>query len=161
MERKDNWTKEEDLLLSTIILTKISKGETQLSGFTDVGLKLNRTAAACGFRWNSTIRHIYKKEILKAKLTKLRNKQSPSQPPKKYRDIEDIITYIQQVHNDLLAIESQIEVYRTKIRLVSLEIDSRRSERTLDALQNQEALTLLLAKAAELGLFEHNKKPAI
>ncbi|WP_411735117.1 RsfA family transcriptional regulator [Paenibacillus sp. M2] len=162
MVRKDNWTFEDDQLLATTILTNIAKGKTQLSAFTEVGLKLKRTHAACGFRWNSTVRHRYKSEISEAKLKKIKNKISPPSLLKdKPQTIEDIIRYLQAMYDDLQITESQIKIYQAKIQDVSLEIASRRSERSLDASQNKEALALLLTKAAELGLFEQNKKPAI
>jgi len=51
--RQDAWTSEEDRLLAEIVLTHIKKGSTQLKAFEETGSKLSRTAAACGFRWNS------------------------------------------------------------------------------------------------------------
>jgi prespore-specific regulator len=51
------WTKEEDQLLSEIVLHTISQGGTQLTAFSDVGKKIGRTAGACGFRWNAVLRN--------------------------------------------------------------------------------------------------------
>ena len=50
--RQDAWTHDEDLLLAEIVLRHIREGGTQLAAFEEVGKKLTRTSAACGFRWN-------------------------------------------------------------------------------------------------------------
>src|SRR5690606_5419511 len=42
-------------------------GSTQLNAFEEAGDKLNRTAAACGFRWNAVVRKRYEKELAEAK----------------------------------------------------------------------------------------------
>lgn len=65
--RQDAWTQEEDLLLAEVVLRCIREGGTQLQAFEEVGRKLSRTAAACGFRWNSAIRKQYKNGIEVAK----------------------------------------------------------------------------------------------
>lgn len=43
------------------------KAKTQLNAFEEVGDKLNRTSAACGFRWNAVVRHQYEKALALAK----------------------------------------------------------------------------------------------
>ncbi|MGB3889984.1 MAG: RsfA family transcriptional regulator, partial [Priestia megaterium] len=48
--RQDAWTHDEDLLLAEIVLRHIREGGTQLAAFEEVGKKLTRTSAACGFR---------------------------------------------------------------------------------------------------------------
>ena len=50
--RQDAWTQDEDLILAEIVLRHIREGSTQLIAFEEVGKKLVRTPAACGFRWN-------------------------------------------------------------------------------------------------------------
>ncbi|MBU8565109.1 RsfA family transcriptional regulator [Virgibacillus pantothenticus] len=65
--RQDAWTKDEDILLAETVLRYIKEGKTQLEAFKEVAHRLSRTAAACGFRWNATIRKQYQKEVLKAK----------------------------------------------------------------------------------------------
>lgn len=57
--RQDAWTEDEDILLAETILRYIRQGKTQLDAFQEVAEKLTRTPAACGFRWNSTIRKQY------------------------------------------------------------------------------------------------------
>ncbi|ALC91093.1 hypothetical protein AM500_15805 [Bacillus sp. FJAT-18017] len=65
--RQDAWTADEDLLLAEVILRNIREGGTQLQAFEEVGRKLSRTSAACGFRWNSHVRKQYKAGIEHAK----------------------------------------------------------------------------------------------
>lgn len=65
--RQDAWSNDEDLLLAEVVLRHIREGGTQLQAFEEVGKKLSRTAAACGFRWNSYVRKQYKSGIELAK----------------------------------------------------------------------------------------------
>ncbi|WP_078381000.1 RsfA family transcriptional regulator [Sutcliffiella halmapala] len=65
--RQDAWTQDEDLLLAEVVLRYIRDGGTQLTAFEEVGKKLTRTSAACGFRWNSYVRKQYKSGIELAK----------------------------------------------------------------------------------------------
>lgn len=65
--RQDAWTKEEDVLLAETVLHYIREGKTQLEAFKKVGKKVTRTPAACGFRWNASIRKQYAEAIQLAK----------------------------------------------------------------------------------------------
>jgi prespore-specific regulator len=65
--RQDAWSHDEDLLLAEVVLRHIREGSTQLQAFEEVGKQMNRTAAACGFRWNSYVRKQYKSGIELAK----------------------------------------------------------------------------------------------
>lgn len=65
--RQDAWTEENDILLAETVLRHVREGSTQLSAFEEVGDALNRTAAACGFRWNAVVRRDYEKELSDAK----------------------------------------------------------------------------------------------
>lgn len=65
--RQDAWTQEEDQLLGEIVLQFIKEGKTQLQAFSEAGEQLSRTPAACGFRWNATLRKQYENDIQQAK----------------------------------------------------------------------------------------------
>ncbi|PLS16580.1 RsfA family transcriptional regulator [Bacillus sp. M6-12] len=79
--RQDAWTQDEDLLLAEIVLRHIRDGSTQLKAFEETGRQLSRTAAACGFRWNSYVRKQYNSGIeLAKKQRKELKKQKPAQP---------------------------------------------------------------------------------
>ncbi|HHW38090.1 MAG TPA: RsfA family transcriptional regulator [Bacillales bacterium] len=67
IQRQDAWSEEDDLLLAETVLRHIREGSTQLNAFEEVGDKLNRTSAACGFRWNAVVRQDYMKAIDLAK----------------------------------------------------------------------------------------------
>lgn len=66
-ERQDAWTEENDLHLAETVLRHVREGSTQLNAFEEVGDKLNRTSAACGFRWNAVVRHDYEQALQLAK----------------------------------------------------------------------------------------------
>lgn len=65
--RQDAWVKENDELLAEAVLRHVKEGSTQLNAFEEAGDALNRTAAACGFRWNAVVRRIYEQELASAK----------------------------------------------------------------------------------------------
>ena len=84
--RQDAWTEDDDLLLAEVTLRHVREGGTQLSAFEEVGRKLNRTAAACGFRWNSLVRKKYEAAIRIAKAQKQKRNYQKSY----LNDIENI-----------------------------------------------------------------------
>lgn len=74
--RQDAWSHEDDLLLAETVLRHIREGSTQLNAFEEVGDKLNRTSAACGFRWNAEIRNKYESAIDLAKRQRKEKKRA-------------------------------------------------------------------------------------
>ncbi|MGR3763753.1 RsfA family transcriptional regulator [Rossellomorea sp. NS-SX7] len=76
--RQDAWNQDEDVILAEVVLRHIREGGTQLKAFEEVGRKLSRTSAACGFRWNSFVRKQYKSGI---ELAKKQRKQSKKHTP--------------------------------------------------------------------------------
>lgn len=73
--RQDAWNTDEDLILAEVVLRHIREGSTQLSAFEEVGERLSRTSAACGFRWNSAIRKKYEAAIALAKKQRSKGKK--------------------------------------------------------------------------------------
>ncbi|WP_404452494.1 RsfA family transcriptional regulator [Virgibacillus necropolis] len=65
--RQDAWSSDEDVILADTVLRYIREGKTQLEAFKDVANQLSRTSAACGFRWNATIRKNYQDVVNVAK----------------------------------------------------------------------------------------------
>jgi prespore-specific regulator len=61
--RQDAWVGKNDLLLAETVLKHVREGSTQLNAFEEVGDILNRTSAACGFRWNAVVRHQYEQAL--------------------------------------------------------------------------------------------------
>ncbi|MCD5323682.1 MULTISPECIES: RsfA family transcriptional regulator [Pontibacillus] len=74
--RQDAWSHEDDLLLAETVLRHIREGSTQLRAFDEVGDHLNRTSAACGFRWNAEIRKKYDQAIDLAKRQRKEKKRA-------------------------------------------------------------------------------------
>lgn len=74
--RQDAWSEEDDLILAEVTLRHIREGSTQLSAFEEVGEKIGRTAAACGFRWNSFVRKKYEAAIQIAKAQRQKRNQT-------------------------------------------------------------------------------------
>ncbi|MFT9847984.1 RsfA family transcriptional regulator [Aneurinibacillus sp. REN35] len=74
--RQDAWSADDDLLLAEVTLRHIREGSTQLCAFEEVGEKLSRTAAACGFRWNSAVRKRYEDAIQIAKAHRQERKKA-------------------------------------------------------------------------------------
>ncbi|GCD81722.1 prespore-specific transcriptional regulator RsfA [Parageobacillus thermoglucosidasius] len=81
--RQDAWTHEEDILLAETVLRYIREGGTQLAAFEEAGDRLNRTAAACGFRWNAEVRKRYVESIELAKKQRKERKRALEQVKKK------------------------------------------------------------------------------
>ncbi len=73
---------EDDLLLAETVLRHIREGSTQLRAFDEVGDKLNRTSAACGFRWNAEIRNRYEQAVAIAKRQRKEKKRAEQRAQK-------------------------------------------------------------------------------
>ncbi|MFP7169632.1 RsfA family transcriptional regulator [Terribacillus sp. 7520-G] len=80
--RQDAWSHEDDLLLAETVLRHIREGSTQLKAFDEVGDKLNRTSAACGFRWNAEIRSRYEQAVAIAKRQRKEKKRAEQRSQK-------------------------------------------------------------------------------
>jgi prespore-specific regulator len=78
VKRQDAWSSEDDMILAEVTLRHIRDGGTQLSAFEEVAEKLGRTPAACGFRWNSSVRKNYDAAIQVAKTERQRRSQDRS-----------------------------------------------------------------------------------
>lgn len=84
--RQDAWTADEDLILAEVVLRHIREGSTQLAAFEEVAERLSRTSAACGFRWNSTIRKKYESAIALAKKQRSKNKKGKAVQESKWQE---------------------------------------------------------------------------
>ncbi|MDC3415625.1 RsfA family transcriptional regulator [Aquibacillus salsiterrae] len=80
--RQDAWSHEDDLLLAETVLRHIREGSTQLNAFEEVGDKLNRTSAACGFRWNAEVRQKYEQAVAIAKRQRKEKKRAQAREEK-------------------------------------------------------------------------------
>lgn len=110
--RQDAWTQDEDLLLAEVVLRHIREGGTQLAAFEEVAKKLSRTAAACGFRWNSYVRKQYKTgiELAKKQRKEHRKKRKNDSHPSNYSHISSNHLTLDEVINFLRQLESTVKV---------------------------------------------------
>lgn len=86
--RQDAWSHEDDLLLAETVLRHIREGSTQLKAFDEVGDQLNRTSAACGFRWNAEIRQKYIQAIDIAKRQRKEKKRAIASTQQKQEKVQ-------------------------------------------------------------------------
>jgi prefoldin subunit 5 len=106
--RQDAWSQDEDLLLAEVVLRNIREGGTQLQAFEEVGKQLSRTAAACGFRWNSYVRKQYKSGIEIAKKQRKELKKNAI-APSEFEELEENASAEQPVIEVLQTHSYQIE----------------------------------------------------
>ncbi|MBO1004922.1 RsfA family transcriptional regulator [Pseudogracilibacillus auburnensis] len=133
--RQDAWTDQEDTLLANIVLHHIRNGSTQLQAFDEAGVKLKRTSAACGFRWNSNIRKQYQADIQLAKeqkkKSKFRNKITTTEQSENVdkeqlepNSLEDAVQFFKQIKTLLTSIdEYKNENEKLKAELIKLKRD--------------------------------------
>ncbi|OKP69505.1 precorrin-3B C(17)-methyltransferase [Paenibacillus helianthi] len=89
--RQDAWSVEDDLILAEITLRHIREGSTQLAAFEEVGEKIGRTSAACGFRWNSCVRKSYEDAIGIAKSQRQKRSYLKKQPSARGAQVAGLI----------------------------------------------------------------------
>lgn len=151
--RQDSWTNDNDLLLASTVLQNIRNGGTQLAAFKEVAKLLNRTPAACGFRWNSYVRKQYQEEIQQAKQNrKVGNNISLSEQKKETNSLsmtlDDIILFLKNYKktNEFTMLQNQIEnleaenqsilqrvtMYEEEYRMLLNHIDRSRSVVVID-----------------------------
>lgn len=178
--RQDAWTQEEDLLLAEIVLRYIREGGTQLQAFEEVGRLLSRTAAACGFRWNSYVRKQYKEEIeLAKKQRKERKKEaaaSEEREPKRKEEIteknltwSDVIAFLQahgqkahdsqRIADENRALKKDMEQLQQMI--TKLQAEKEALQKQLTAVQEEyKTLLAIMERARKMAALEeeHERK---
>lgn len=115
--RQDAWSDEDDLILAEVTLRHIREGSTQLSAFEEVGEKIGRTAAACGFRWNSFVRKKYEAAIQIAKAqrqkrTQLKKHAAVSISSSSIATLEDVAGRQENFTEETLSIDAVIRFLR-------------------------------------------------
>lgn len=112
--RQDAWTQEEDLFLAETVLRHIRDGKTQLEAFKEVGRELSRTSAACGFRWNATLRNQYEEAIQhardKRKKTPIQLQQTISGNESVPTNIHEVIQTLEKLHTHYKSIDNHEEI---------------------------------------------------
>lgn len=101
--RQDAWTKKEDEMLANTIIRHIQTGKTQLVAFQNIAKQLSRTPAACGYRWNATVRKRYLTEINRAKEMRkhyVRTKAIKQESDEDKKVIASAIEMLQKLHEN-------------------------------------------------------------
>ncbi|WP_374721967.1 RsfA family transcriptional regulator [Peribacillus tepidiphilus] len=144
--RQDAWSQDEDLLLAEVVLRHIREGSTQLVAFEEVGKKLSRTAAACGFRWNSFVRKQYKTGIELAKKHRKENKKRVEISNVKQSELKDEMIPIPKENNDH-PFQTDISIKEVVAYLQSIESKN-----------NEFIQTIKKLEAENMSLSEENSK---
>ncbi|WP_243292980.1 RsfA family transcriptional regulator [Bacillus sp. FJAT-47783] len=136
-KRQDAWSEENDLLLAETVLRHVREGSTQLNAFEEVGDKLNRTSAACGFRWNAVVRHNYEKALQLAKKQRKQKMRAlgKGQPAKKrllYSPPETSLPSEEPTLTDALQNDHEQEIYVPVTSTDSIQTQSIQNELTMD-----------------------------
>ncbi|WP_117169813.1 RsfA family transcriptional regulator [Paraliobacillus sediminis] len=108
--RQDAWSPDEDALLAETVLRYIRNGKTQLEAFKEVGKRLVRTPAACGFRWNASIRKQYQQAIDVAKIERKKQPHESTYLPtesNQHLTLEAAIAILEKVKGNYDAIEQK------------------------------------------------------
>ncbi|WP_153124249.1 RsfA family transcriptional regulator [Peribacillus tepidiphilus] len=144
--RQDAWSQDEDLLLAEVVLRHIREGSTQLVAFEEVGKKLSRTAAACGFRWNSFVRKQYKTGIELAKKHRKENKKRVEISNVKQSELKVEMIPIPKENNDY-PFQTDISMKEVVAYLQSIESKN-----------NELIQTIKKLEAENMSLSEENSK---
>lgn len=104
--RQDAWSHEEDTLLAKIVLRYIENGDTQIEAFKEAAQQLKRTSAACGFRWNASIREKHEAAIAEARKNKRVQQKDFIKVESNEQDenlIESAIALLEKINPTILA----------------------------------------------------------
>lgn len=178
--RQDAWVEENDALLAEAVIRHVKEGSTQLNAFEEAGDLLNRTAAACGFRWNAVVRRIYEEDLAQAKkerkermrlmnqATKRRttplyllpsNEEQPMSIPLSALSLDIVIAYLVRLqHNN----SSEQDVLKWRKLTTLLTEQKQQLEQQLHALQKEnkaikedyEQFVSIMNRARRLVAFE-------
>ncbi len=147
--RQDAWTPDDDLILAEVTLRHIREGGTQLRAFEEVGERIGRTPAACGFRWNSCVRKKYEAAIAIAKAQRQKRNQARKKGGSSGQSSADSIALEQgrgdQVSEESISIDAVIRFLRQwkqtyqdmNRKIKSLEKELREAEEKLAALEKE------------------------
>ncbi|WP_059102746.1 RsfA family transcriptional regulator [Shouchella shacheensis] len=144
--RQDAWSHEDDVLLAETVLNHIKEGSTQLRAFDEVGDALNRTSAACGFRWNAVVRQKHIHVIAEAKRERKERKRAASYPyytrnvASPTLEASPVVEYERDTASSptLASIISQLQQYAAHDRQTSaIEIENKELKAELNLLQRR------------------------
>ncbi|MGP4067629.1 RsfA family transcriptional regulator [Halobacillus sp. B29] len=157
--RQDAWSHEDDLLLAETVLRHIREGSTQLKAFDEVGDALNRTSAACGFRWNAEVRQKYEQAVELAKKQRKEKKRNEAHQKPVYKEIPARMTYESEPAEEPVIFEESKIVSEQPAMHYQPELEIQLSD-VIQFLKNlqKETLGSDSAKKQLLELQEQNKQ---
>lgn len=136
--RQDAWTQDEDLILAETVLRHIKEGSTQLKAFEEVGKRLSRTGAACGFRWNSYVRKQYASGIELAKKQRKELKKHSKKVEGEKFSKEDHININKVEEIDFTVVKGFLDgLYEKVEKAKSREEQVKKYEERIKGLENQ------------------------
>ena len=163
--RQDAWSEENDLLLAETVLRHVREGSTQLNAFEEVGDLLNRTSAACGFRWNAVVRTQYEKALA---LAKKQRKQRNRTMEKKVLytptanvglTMADVIGYLQSL-DSVDALKSENERLRAENEQLQQRLD--KIEQSSEIMQEDyETLMKIMNRARKFVALDDEEKQTV
>ena len=177
--RQDAWSQDEDTLLAETVISHIRKGSTQLKAFEEVGKQLSRTASACGFRWNSTVRRLYEIDISKAKQER-KQQVKPStdsckepetamimEKKQSFPHFDEVLSYLHSIHEDARKIEPLVEEIKEHQRkngelenqLLEALKEKEKIHNQLSKIQTEyESLLAIMERARKMVLLQEDNK---
>ncbi|MEC2053687.1 RsfA family transcriptional regulator [Peribacillus psychrosaccharolyticus] len=179
--RQDAWSQDEDVVLAEVVLRHIRDGSTQLKAFEEVGKRLARTSAACGFRWNSFVRQQYKSGIELAKKQRKGHKQHAVDHTTDIQEtklaaveknesrqgesitLEEIISFLSRINEHTAVNQEQNEKLLAEARVLSCENDKLQIENKhlLNQLtileEDYRTLLSIMERARKLTVLEEEK----
>lgn len=131
--RQDAWSDRDDRLLAQTVLTHIREGSTQLKAFDETGDMLDRTSAACGFRWNAIVRQSYEDEVKEAKRERKRRMRHSAQQAIHY------VNPAAPISSTTLTLNETINYLEKLSKQIKAEGDVEQRERDVSILQEENA----------------------
>ncbi|GGJ55035.1 RsfA family transcription factor [Anoxybacillus voinovskiensis] len=172
--RQDAWTQDEDLLLAEVVLRHIREGGTQLQAFEEVGRRLSRTAAACGFRWNSYVRKQYQEAIELAKKQRKEKRKHEKSPLKEEREGErvkvtwqDVIAFLQSsqqsfAHYQHIADENRAlkrDMEQLQQMVTKLQMEKEQLQKELNTMkEDYQTLMGIMERARKMVVLEEEEQ---
>lgn len=174
--RQDAWSKDNDLFLANTVLKHVREGSTQLKAFEEVGEVLNRTGAACGFRWNAVVRQHYiqametakkeRKQRLRAQSKRTETETEDailsSDAASGYITMSDVIQYLSNMTSEENTASLQKENNRLQQELEAVITELNQLKDVYNAMQEDyESLMQIMERARKLVVFSEESPSAV
>lgn len=141
---RNDWTPDEDLMLTENILSSLRRGETITKGFENaveqinITFNNNRTTGAAGFRWHNHVKQDYTKAIELAKQQGKKAKRSATVQVHKEQQKSDIdkVDEVDEVENFISQVETneveEIQFENKQTPKVEDKVEEQKSEKPIE-----------------------------